>query len=102
MSDQRRIVLSDTPRWRAASEVERPRRLVGTVCAVMRRIYGRCTREERSLRGFAEVWPPWSGVFRTFARFRREGARVGARTEGPRRGAKIGRASCRERGRVGV
>src|SRR3954449_5241539 len=26
MSDQRRIVLSETPRWRAASEVESPRR----------------------------------------------------------------------------
>src|SRR6478735_1674423 len=26
MSDQRRMVLSETPRWRAASEVESPRR----------------------------------------------------------------------------
>src|SRR3954447_20049499 len=46
MSDQRRMVESETPRWRAASEVVRPRRCV---LAVMWEVYG----------GLGPVPQPW-------------------------------------------
>src|SRR4051812_14569898 len=57
MSDQRRTVESETPRWRAASEVVRPSRLV-----CVERVMKGSVRPRRALRsvprGFAQVSPP--------------------------------------------
>src|SRR3954452_11390202 len=55
MSDQRRIVESETPRWRAASEVVRPRRWV--LGAFIGKVYG----------GLTPVHHPWCSLAQVFA-----------------------------------
>src|SRR6476469_7047123 len=49
------MVESDTPRWRAASEVVRPRRCV---LAVMVKVYGGLAPVSASRSGFAQLSPP--------------------------------------------
>src|SRR3954470_8734436 len=52
MSDQRRMVDIDTPRWRAASDVVRPRRCV---FADMWKVYGGLAPLGEGWRAFAQV-----------------------------------------------
>src|SRR3954452_6062706 len=55
MSDQRRMVDIDTPRWRAASDVVRPRRCV---LADMGKVYGGLTPLGEGWCAFAQVLAP--------------------------------------------
>src|SRR3954453_19436483 len=89
MSDQRRIVLSETPRWRAASEVESPRRRppgaselwrVRGVMTLLTAVWSGFDRIGAALQRFgAENYPPARGEAGT----ERHEARGHQRVESP-------------------
>src|SRR5919197_531997 len=88
-SDQRRIVLSETPRWRAASEVERPRRrptgapepwLVGGVMTSLTAVWSGFDRIGAALQRFGAENHP---AARREARAERRQARGHQRVQAP-------------------
>src|SRR3954471_6678175 len=89
MSDQRRMVLSETPRWRAASDVESPRRRppgaselwrVRGVMTLLTAVWSGFDRIDAALQRFgAENYPPARGEAGT----ERHEARDHQRVESP-------------------